>query len=99
MLKILNSLVKFLIMAHNNIFDQTNNHDILTFPLLIPLNYPTTCVSAYGKTGSFKLTFFCWAILKSIFHFYYIFDFSFLIVFGSCNERYILLVSLFYRAL
>ena len=35
------------------------DQEMFTFPLLIPLNSPTTWLSAYGKTGSLRLGFFC----------------------------------------
>ncbi len=59
------------------------NHEMFTFPLFIPLNSPTTCMSAYGNIGSFKLGFFCWAILNNVFHFSSILAFSFLTNLGS----------------
>ena len=59
------------------------NHEMLTLPFPIPLNYPTTCAYEYGSTGSLRFGFFCWAIFNNCFHFSSFFILYFFTSLGS----------------
>lgn len=72
---------------------------MFTFPLLMPLKSPTMWFSEYGRTGSLRLGFFCWASLNKFFHFSSVLDFYFLIYFGSWIAKNVLFWSFFSNAL
>lgn len=96
-LKLKNIKLKIIVFNQIKVYASTY-HEIFTFPLLIPLYSPTTWLSAYGRTGSFRFGFFCWAIFNKFFHFYSFFCFYFFTSFGSWSATYILFWSFFSSA-